>query len=553
MRELVLRECVPGKEETSLSRLPGMPVVCGCPLRLLPGVVCETIWARGRKDNGRGVRAFAFGPEEETMKNADGDGHPLGIVVVGASGDLAQRKIIPALFALYCQGLLPERFHVFGMARTPFTDEAFRQRISENLTCRYVPGVSCADRTAEFLGRCFYSAGAYGSKDAFLDLYQTMRAVEGTETANRVFYMAIPPGVFLDVARALGDAGLVACGSGSEWTRMVVEKPFGRDRASSDGLVREMHKVFTEENTYRIDHYLGKEIVQNLMVLRFANIVFEPLWNRTFIESVHIAWKEPIGVGQRGGYFDGFGIIRDVMQNHLLQILALLTMERPGRFEANAVRDEKVRLLRAVAPVTLDDLVVGQYAAAPPNRPAYTQEPMVPPESLTPTYAAAVLHIGNDRWRGIPFFVEAGKALDTHINEVRIRFRQAPGNLFGDAVGPSNANEMVIRIQPDEAIEMHIMNKVPGLKMALQPTPLNLRYQAAFQADIPDAYECLLLDVIRGDRSLFIRADELEAAWDIFTPALQGLESRHRAPESYPFGSRGPEAAFRLAAQCDIF
>ncbi len=482
------------------------------------------------------------------MKPSLSDGRPLGIVVVGASGDLAQRKIIPALFALFCQGLLPEPFHIFGLARTPFTNEAFRQRVSENLTCRYAPGVACADRTAEFLARCFYSTGTYGSKDAFLDLYQVMREVEGPELGHRVFYMAIPPGVFLDVARALGDAGLVACGSGREWTRMVVEKPFGLDRSSSDALVREMHKVFTEENTYRIDHYLGKEIVQNLMVLRFANIVFEPLWNREYVESVRIVWKEPVGVGQRGGYFDGFGIIRDVMQNHLLQILALLAMERPARFEADAVRNEKVRLLRAVAPVTLDDLVVGQYTASP-NRPAYTQEPTVPPDSMTPTYAAAVLHIGNDRWRGIPFFIEAGKALDVRVNEVRIRFRRAPGDLFGDAVGPSGANEMVIRVQPDEAIEMRIMNKVPGLKMTLQSTPLNLRYQAAFNTEIPDAYECLLLDVIRGDRSLFIRADELAVAWDIFTPVLRALESRRVAPEAYAAGSRGPEAAFRLAAR----
>ncbi len=486
------------------------------------------------------------------MKPPSSNGHPLGIVVVGASGDLARRKIIPALFALYCQGLLPERFHLFGMARTPFTHETFRQRIAEHLTCRYAPGVACADRMAEFLARCFYVTGAYGSQDAFLDLYQVMRNIEGAGPVNRVFYMAIPPDVFLDVARALGDAGLVACGPGDEWTRMVVEKPFGRDRASSDVLVQEMHKVFTEVHTYRIDHYLGKEIVQNLMVLRFANIVFEPLWNRQFIESVRILWKEPVGVGQRGGYFDGFGIIRDVMQNHLLQILALLAMERPARFDANAVRDEKVRLLRAVAPVAPDELIVGQYAAAPPHRPAYTQEPTVPADSVTPTYAAAVLHIENERWRGVPFFVEAGKALDVQVSEVRLRFRAAPGNLFGDAMGPLTANEMVIRVQPDEAIELRIMNKVPGLKMALQPTPLNLRYQSAFQAEIPDAYECLLLDVIHGDRSLFIRADELAAAWDIFTPVLHAMEARRQAPEPYVFGSRGPESASQLLARAGV-
>lgn len=493
------------------------------------------------------LQAGARYPREENMSAASAKHGPLTFVVVGASGDLAQRKIIPALFALYCQGLLPADFHVYGMARSPFTHEAFRTRIAENLTCRYAAGESCAAKTAEFLGRCYYVAGQYGSADAFLDLYQAMHAVEGRAPVNRVFYMAIPPAVFLDVAQALGDAGLVACDGQREWSRIVVEKPFGRDRASSDSLVRGMHNVFSEEMTYRIDHYLGKEIVQNLMVLRFANLIFEPLWNHHYIESVRITWKETAGVGQRGGYFDGYGIIRDVMQNHLLQILALLAMERPARFEANAVRDAKVRLLKAVPPVALEDMVIGQYAAGAGGKPAYNREPTVPPGSLTATYAAAALRIENERWTGVPFFVEAGKAADTRLNEVRIRFRRPVGTFFGTTVGHMAANEMVIRIQPDEAIEMRIMNKVPGLRMALQPTPLNLRYQAAFNAEIPDAYECLLLDVIRGDRSLFIRSDELEAAWDVFTPVLQALESKHIQPEPYAYGSRGPSAADRLA------
>ena len=528
-----------------------MPVVLGRPLCGVPGMeggsdsgpAAAVLWCPVHR---RMCRAFG---QENVMSHAAHKPEPLGIVVVGASGDLAQRKIIPALFALYCQGLLPADFHVYGMARTSFTHEAFRDRISQNLTCRYAPGESCADKTARFLERCHYVAGQYGEADAFLDLYQLMHAVERRGPTNRIFYMAIPPGVFLDVAQALGNAGLVACDGQHEWSRIVVEKPFGRDRASSDELVQGMQSVFAEDMTYRIDHYLGKEIVQNLMVLRFANLVFEPLWNRDHVESVSITWKETAGVGQRGGYFDGYGIIRDVMQNHLLQILSLLAMERPARYEANAVRDAKVGLLRAVPPVTLDDLVIGQYAASADGKPAYTAEPTVPCDSLTPTYAAAVLHIDNDRWRGVPFFVEAAKAADTRLNEVRIRFRHPARSIFPAAVGPMSPNEMVIRIQPDEAIEMRIMNKVPGLKMAVQATPLNLRYQAAFNADIPDAYECLLLDVIRGDRSLFIRSDELEAAWDVFTPALAALETRRVRPEPYAWGSRGPEAAGRLAAR----
>jgi glucose-6-phosphate 1-dehydrogenase len=330
----------------------------------------------------------------------------------------------------------------------------------------------------------------------------------------------------------------------------VVEKPFGRDRRSSDRLVDDMHKVFGEEATYRIDHYLGKEIVQNLMVLRFANLVFEPLWNRKYIESVSITWKEPAGVEGRGGYFDGFGIVRDVMQNHLLQIMALLAMEQPRRFDAQAVRDEKVRLLQAVAPLTLEQIAVGQYGASASGRQcAYVEEPMVAADSRTPTYATAVLRISNDRWQGVPFVLEAGKALDQRVNEVRVRFRPVAANLFGPSLGTMAPNELVIRIQPDEAIDLRIMNKAPGLDMVLQQTRLNLRYQAAFDATIPDAYECLLLDVIQGDRSLFIRADELAAAWDIFTPVLAALEERAVQPERYPFGSAGPAAARRRLAE----
>ncbi len=481
------------------------------------------------------------------MAESRSNDYPLGVVVVGASGDLARRKIIPALFALFCQGFLPERFHVFGMARTPLSSEAFRARVAEHLTCRYAPGESCGDKVVAFLARCHYTAGQYDSADAFLDLYQAMQAIQGDGPANRIFYMAVPPSIFLDVAEALGNAGLVACEPHRGWSRIVVEKPFGRDRQSSDHLVGEMHKVFTEEMTYRIDHYLGKEIVQNLMVLRFANSVFEPLWNRQCVESVSISWKEPVGVGQRGGYFDGFGIIRDVMQNHLMQILSLLAMERPAGLDAWAVCNEKVRLLQTIPPIGITDVVVGQYTAAG-NTPDYAHEPAIPADSLTPTYAAAVLRVENERWRGVPFFLEAGKAMDAWLNEVRIRFRRPVSDVFGETFGPLAANELIIRIQPDEAIEMRIMNKVPGLAMALQPTPLNLRYQAAFTAQIPDAYERLLLDVIGGDRSLFIREDELAAAWDVFTPALRTLETQRTVPDAYGFGSSGPPAAARLRA-----
>jgi len=471
----------------------------------------------------------------------------LSIVIIGASGDLARRKIIPALFALYCQNLIPDSFRIFGFARTAMTHEAFRQMAREHLTCRYVPNSRCEDRMAEFLGRCFYQNGQYDSADSILDLYRALQAEEGPGRVNRMFYLAVPPTVFLDVARAIGNAGLVECGGGEGWSRVVIEKPVGRDRATSDILVEEMGKVFREEQTYRIDHYLGKEIVQNLMVLRFANLFFEPVWNRAFIERVSISWAENQGIGSRGGYFDGYGIIRDVMQNHLLQILALMAMDAPAQYTAHAVGDEKVRLLRSIPPLTPEDVVMGQYVATEREGrtlAGYRQEAQVPPDSRTPTYAAVRLKIQNRRWEGVPFVMTAGKALAGWSNEIRVRFRAVSRNIF---CGPNGTclepNELVIRIQPDEGLVLRLMNKVPGLAMELAPTELNLHYAAAFSVQIPDAYECLLLDVLKGDRSLFIRADELAAAWDIFTPVLHTLEELKVEPLPYAIGSEGPEEA----------
>lgn len=470
----------------------------------------------------------------------------LSIVVAGASGDLARKKIFPALFSLYCQELLPSGFHVFGFSRSQLDDTEFRERIAQHLTCRYTPDHSCADRMAEFLDRCHYVSGSYQSSDAFLDLYTLMRDLEGGEATNRLYYLAIPPSVFLDVARALGNAGLVSCDSEDPWSRVVIEKPFGRDRLSSDTLARAMADVFHEHQIYRIDHYLGKEVIQNLMVLRFANLVFQPLWNRGFIDSVTIQWKEPFGVDGRGGYFDHYGIIRDVIQNHLLQILALVAMDPPTRLNSARIATEKVRVLRAVSPLGLRDLVIGQYQATVKNGkrfPGYVEEETVPDDSLTPTFAAAKLWIDNPRWEGVPFFIEAGKALDNQKTEIRIRFREVEANMFCESETCPDPNELVIRVQPDEAIHLSVVTKVPGLGMTLRSKELDLKYKIAFSEQIPDAYESLLLDVMRGDRSLFIQGEELEAAWDILTPALHELERRNVVPEPYEIGSNGPAAA----------
>ncbi|MBN2024207.1 MAG: glucose-6-phosphate dehydrogenase [Pirellulales bacterium] len=473
----------------------------------------------------------------------------MSIVVVGASGDLARKKIFPALFSLYCQGCLPERFQIFGFARSRFDHAEFRQRIMEHLTCRYAPGESCAARMEEFLARCFYMAGGYDSTDALLDLFVLMREQEGGGRADRFYYLAIPPSIFLDVARSIGNAGLVSCGVERPWSRVVLEKPFGHDRASSDMLAEAMADVFVEPQTYRIDHYLGKEVIQNLMVLRFANLVFEPVWNRRYIRNVKILWKENLSTEGRGGYFDQYGIIRDVCQNHLLQILSLVAMEPPGRFNAASIALEKVNVLRGVPPLTLDDVVLGQYVAgehAGRRWAAYTDDPTVPDDSRTPTYAAARLAIDNDRWRGVPILIEAGKGLDARMTEIRVQFRDVPQDLFPDANGSPAANELVIRVQPDESIQLSIVNKVPGMGMKMANRNLDLRYKAAFSEQIPDAYESLLLDVMRGDRSLFIHREELQAAWDIFTPLLHEIDARRVVPQSYPFGASRPTAAEKL-------
>jgi glucose-6-phosphate 1-dehydrogenase len=476
----------------------------------------------------------------------------LSIVVIGASGDLARRKIFPALFSLYCQGLLPEDFHIFGFARSKMDAAAFRERITENLTCRYAPGESCADRMAEFLARCSYVTGQYGSRDSFLDLYQVMHNIERDVPANRIFYMAIPPSIFLDVAQALGGAGLVQCGISDPWSRVVIEKPFGRDRESSDELVKEMGKVFREAQTFRIDHYLGKEVIQNLMVLRFANLVFEPIWSRKYIRSVQISWKEDLSVEGRGGYFDGFGIVRDVMQNHLIQILSLVAMEPCTKMDAGHICNQKVKVVRSVPALTLEDLVVGQYTAADwkgRSYGGYLDDPMVPDSSSTPTFGAAVLKIDNDRWRDVPFLIRAGKGLESRSTEIRIQFRHVNKSMYA-ALGDNHApNELVIRVQPDESIMLTVATKVPGMGMKLKTTQLDLRYQEAFDEIIPDAYESLIMDVIRGDKSLFIRKDELAAAWNIFTPALHQMETDGVKPEPYAFGSHGPTAADDLAAR----
>jgi glucose-6-phosphate 1-dehydrogenase len=477
---------------------------------------------------------------------------PLTIVILGASGDLAMKKICPALFALYCQNLLPKQLKIVGFARTPLTDAAYRDQVIQHLTCRYVPGERCDEYMARFLENCHYVAGGYDDPEAFHALRHRLNELEPEGRVNRLHYLSVPPFLYLDIAKSLSAAGLTENEDGSGWTRVVIEKPFGHDRDSSDELSIGLSGHFSEEQTFRIDHYLGKEVIQNMLVLRFANLIFDPIWNRHHVENVRISWMEDKGIDGRAGYFEEYGIIRDVMQNHLMQMLALVAMEQPYSLEANAVRDEKVKAIRAIPPIAPEDLVVGQYAAGAVNgreHLGYFDEKGVADDSITPTFAAAHLHVKNRRWDGVPFLLRAGKGMHTRATEIRIRFRPVPGNIFAHAAGHLANNELIITVQPEESIVFRIVNKVPGLEIGLDETELDLRYAHKFRADIPDAYEALLLDVVKGDKSLFIRADELEAAWDVFTPVLHQLEKRHIKPRSYAFGSSGPDAAHVLATR----
>ncbi|KAL0854484.1 hypothetical protein Bca101_059636 [Brassica carinata] len=470
----------------------------------------------------------------------------LSITVVGASGDLAKKKIFPALFALFYEGCLPKDFSVFGYARTKLTHE--------DLRCLDLNRENCADKMDQFLQRCFYHSGQYNSEEDFAELNTKLKEKEEGKLSNRLYYLSIPPNIFVDVVRCAS----LRASSVNGWTRVIVEKPFGRDSESSGELTRCLKQYLTEEQIFRIDHYLGKELVENLSVLRFSNLVFEPLWSRNYIRNVQLIFSEDFGTEGRGGYFDQYGIIRDIMQNHLLQILALFAMETPVSLDAEDIRSEKVKVLRSMKPLLLQDMIVGQYKGHSKGGkayPGYIDDPTVPNNSLTPTFAAAAMFINNARWDGVPFLMKAGKALHTRGAEIRVQFRHVPGNLYKKNFATDldkATNELVIRVQPDEGIYLRINNKVPGLGMRLDRSDLNLLYRSRYPREIPDAYERLLLDAIEGERRLFIRSDELDAAWDLFTPALKELEQKKIVPELYPYGSRGPVGAHYLASKYNV-
>jgi len=467
----------------------------------------------------------------------------LSLIVLGASGDLAKKKTFPALFNLFRQGFLKsDDVHIFGYARTKLSDDDLRERIRGYLS----KGASSEDSEilSDFLKHIKYVSGGYDSAEGFLSLNKEISEHELAKnsygSSRRLFYLALPPSVYPSVCKMIKSYCMnQAVPTG--WTRIVVEKPFGKDLASAEELSAQLGELFDEPQLYRIDHYLGKELVQNLLVLRFANRFFLPLWNRDNIDNIQIVFREDFGTEGRGGYFDEYGIIRDIIQNHLLQVLCLVAMEKPVSLRPEHIRDEKVKVLQSVLPINNNEVVLGQYEG-------YKDDPTVSKDSNTPTFATIVLWIHNERWEGVPFIMKAGKALSSKKAEIRVQFKDVPGDIF--RCKKQGRNEFVIRLQPKEAMYMKLTVKKPGLDMSTIQSELDLSYGQRYQdVAIPEAYERLILDTIRGDQQHFVRRDELRAAWEIFTPLLHDIDDGKKKPVPYKPGSRGPHEADELAAK----
>ncbi|KAK4757099.1 hypothetical protein SAY87_007226 [Trapa incisa] len=470
----------------------------------------------------------------------------LSVIVLGASGDLAKKKTFPALFNLYRQGFLPaDEVHIFGYARTKISDEELRNRLHGYLIQEKNPSPQHSEDLSKFLQLIKYVSGSYDTEEGFKRLDKEISQHEilknsSEGSSRRLFYLALPPSVYPPVCKMIRKCCMNKSDLGG-WTRIVVEKPFGKDLESAENLSAQIGELFDEPQIYRIDHYLGKELVQNLLVLRFANRFFLPLWNRDNIDNVQIVFREDFGTEGRGGYFDEYGIIRDIIQNHLLQVLCLVAMEKPVSLKPEHIRDEKVKVLQSVLPIKDEEVVLGQYHG-------YRDDPTVPDLSNTPTFASVVLRIHNERWEGVPFILKAGKALNSRKAEIRVQFKDVPGDIFKSK--KQGRNEFVIRLQPSEAMYMKLTVKQPGLEMSTVQSELDLSYRQRYQdVAIPEAYERLILDTIRGDQQHFVRRDELRAAWEIFTPLLHRMDNGEIKPIPYTPGSRGPAEADELQAK----
>ncbi|MGH2448668.1 MAG: glucose-6-phosphate dehydrogenase [Chloroflexota bacterium] len=483
---------------------------------------------------------------------------PAIMVIMGATGDLTHRKLMPSLYNLAIERVLPHGFSVVGFSRTEKAHEDFRADMLEavNEHSRYAPvNPQIWDSFAQGL---FFHQADFSDPQCYRELGDLLKRIDeerGTQ-GNRIFYFATPPTVFSVIADMLGKTGLVTPNAtGEKWTRVVIEKPFGRDLKSAESLNADLLKVFHEDQIYRIDHYLGKETVQNILVFRFANGIFEPIWNRSYIDNVQITAAETIGIDRRGGYYETAGALRDMVQSHMLQLLTLTAMEPPVSLVGNAVRDEKVKVLRATERYSPDqvaqDVVRGQYGpgwVGGREAPGYRMEPGVADGSSTETYAALKLSIDNWRWAGTPFYLRTGKRLPKRETEIAITFKRAPLALFESVDQESmTPNVLAIRIQPDEGMSLQMLAKVPGQGMDVQPVHMDFLYGSSFTKRSPEAYEKLLLDVMLGDATLFARKGEVEEAWSIITPILDAWQ--HAPPPDFPnyeAGTWGPEAGVDL-------
>jgi glucose-6-phosphate 1-dehydrogenase len=465
---------------------------------------------------------------------------PQTMVIFGASGDLTSRKLIPALFELSRRDRLPPDTRIVGAARSKFTDEAWRDQLAES-TAKFVGGDFDIDAWNHFAQYLHYCPLDINRPSDFEQLASRLEELEAGESAERIFYVATMPQLYESVATRLGEAGLADDSSGAR--RIVIEKPFGTDLASARKLNQAINRVFREDQVFRIDHYLGKETVQNIMILRFGNSIFEPLWNRNYIDHVQITVAEEVVIGRRAGYYDKSGILRDMFQNHLFQLMMVIAMEAPVKYNANCVRDEKVKVLRAIRPLHGSDFatcgVRGQYEG-------YREEDGVEPDSPTETFAALRLHVDTWRWNGVPFFLRSGKGMSCRTTQIVIEFKEPPHLVFsGGRESIPMGNRLVIQIQPAEGIQIHFQSKVPDQGMKLRTSQLDFRFNHdSNRRSMPDAYQRLLQDALQGDASLFARSDEVELAWQIVDPIIAAWRSP-AAPDlhSYPLAGWGPDAS----------